>query len=166
MQSNKMQKKGFTIIELLIVIFFISVGIIAVLITIQQTMAYAEASSFRLTAIYLAQEGIEIVRNIRDGNWLQEAAWDTNLDPGNWEADYQTQTLTAAYDGDFLLIDGGFYNYSSGTLTSFKRKITIEKQDLDEDAIDDQIKVTITVYWKVRGSHEVSTEEILYNWRQ
>ncbi len=161
-----MQKKGFTIIEILTAIFVLTVGIIGVLTVIQQTMAQTETLNERLTAIYLAQEGIEIVRNIRDGNWLEGVAWDTDLNPGNWEADYQTQALTDTYDGDFLLIDGGLYNYSSGTSTSFRREIIVsDKQDLDGDAFYDQMKVTVIVRWEAKGEHQISVEEFLYNWR-
>jgi hypothetical protein len=64
------------------------------------------------------------------------------------------------YDGAFLLIDGGFYNYTSGTSTPFRRKITIS------DKTDDQMKVTVTVSWEAKGEHQISVQEILYNWRQ
>lgn len=167
---NNIKKKGFTIIESLVTIFFVSVGIIGTLTAIQQTMVYVEISSSQLTAIYLAQEGIEIVKNIRDGNWLENrytaTSWDQGVDAGDREADYQiTQTLTN-YTGQFLLLDGGFYNYSSGNPSPFKRKITIsDKQDLDGDTFPDQMKVAVTVIWEAKGSHEISVQEFLYNWR-
>jgi type II secretory pathway pseudopilin PulG len=155
-----MKKGGFTIIEILAVIFFLSVAMVGALIAIQQTMAWTETSFQRLTAIYLAQEGIEIVRNIRDTNWLKNNVWDQGLSEGDWETDYQSQTLDDNYDGAFLLIDGGFYNYTSGTSTPFKRKVTIS------DKTADQMKVTVTVSWEAKGEHQISAQEILYNWRQ
>lgn len=161
---NNIKKKGFTIIESLVTIFFVSVGITGVLIAIQQTMAYIDFLFPRLTAIYLTQEGIEIVRNIRDTNWLKDrtvvTAWDNGLEVGQWEVDYRDQELTDGYDGDFLLIDGGFYNYSSGTSTSFRREIIIEKPD------PDQMRVTAIVRWTANGEHQISAEEILYNWKE
>lgn len=181
-----MLKKGFTIIEMLVVIFFLSLGVTGALIAIQQTMAWSETSSQRLTAIYLVQEGIEIVRNIRDTNWLQatvpgkSSPWDDGIctsPPCTWQADYTTMTFEDTTDFErcsdlgyynchtyddttFLRIDGGFYNYSSGTITSFKRKITISDKTVD------QMKVTVAVYWEAKGSHQISAQEILYNWRQ
>lgn len=110
---------GFTIIEVLAAIFVLTVGMIGVLTVIQQTMAQIETLNERLIAIYFAQEGIEIVRNIRDGNWLAETTWDNNLGVGNWEADYLAQDLSSWVEpGSYLRIDGGFYNYSSGTSTA------------------------------------------------
>lgn len=159
-----MQKKGFTIIEILAAIFVLTVGMIGVLTVIQQTMAYGEILNERLTAIYLVQEGIEIVRNIRDGNWLEPASsWDANLTAGDWEGDYtMTDSLILWMgDGRNLKIDGGFYKYSdNGTTTSFKRRITIEKPEAD------QLKATVTVNWEARGAtSSISAQEELYNWR-
>ncbi|MBU4299046.1 prepilin-type N-terminal cleavage/methylation domain-containing protein [Patescibacteria group bacterium] len=158
---------GFTIIEVLAAIFVLTVGMIGVLTVIQQTMAQIETLNERLIAIYFAQEGIEIVRNIRDGNWLAETTWDNNLGVGNWEADYLAQDLSSWVEpGSYLRIDGGFYNYSSGTSTSFKREIIIsDKLNLDGIAGDDQMKVTVTVYWEAKGEHQISAQEFLYNWR-
>lgn len=161
-----MRKKGFTIVEMLVTIFFISVGITGVLIAIQQTMAYIDVLSLRLTAIYLAQEGIEIVRDIRDGNWLELVAWDTDLGEEDYEADYTMTDSLESWSDRYLRINGGFYNYSSGTITPFKRKITIDKLDLDGDTFPDQMKVTVIVEWEAKGEHQISAEEILYNWRQ
>ena len=160
MLNKKNKETGFSLIELLAAIFFVSVAMSGLLFAISKSMGDIENSSLRLRAIYLAQEGVEIVRNIRDTNWLEGVSWDQGLNSGSWEADYQTQELTDTYDGDSLLIDGGFYNYTSGTSTPFKREIIIEKPE------SDQIKVTVVVRWKAKGSHQVSAQEILYNWRQ
>ena len=158
-----MKKNGFTIIEMLVVIFFLSVGMVGVLIAIQQTMAGTEVSSQRLTAIYLCQEGIEIVRNIRDGNWLEQIdnpalPWDDGLNTGDYEGDYTMAQSLASWAGRNLKIDAGFYKYSdTGTSTPFQRKISISKSD------QNQMKVSVTVYW---DTHEITVEEHLYNWRQ
>jgi hypothetical protein len=180
---------GFTIVEVLVATFIITVGITGVLIAIQQAMAYIDLLFPRLTAIYLVQEGIEIVRNVRDTNWLQSrsatSTWDDGIcssPPCEWEADYTTVTFAPtfyfetcdsaghncdAYDDEFLLLNGGFYNYSSGDPTRFKRKIIIsDKQDLDGDSYADQMRVEVKVGWEAKGYHEISAEEILYNWRE
>lgn len=166
-------KKGFTIIEMLVTIFFLSVGVTGVLVAIQQVAAYVDNSFYNLTAVYLAQEGIEIVRNIRDGNWLEGNSWDDGLAAGDWEADYamsQGADLVSWSDpGRDLKIDGGFYKYSispSATSTPFKRKITISKTNLDGVPGYDQMKVKVKVTWEAKGQHEILAEEYLYNWRE
>ncbi len=160
---------GFTIIEILAAVFVLTVGMIGVLTVIQQTMAYGEILNERLIAIYLVQEGIEIVRNIRDGNWLEPASsWDADLTAGDWEGDWTMTDSLDSYQDRNLKIDNGFYKYSlSGTSTPFRRKITIsDKLNLDGQPGDDQMKVTVTVSWQARGAtSSISAQEELYNWR-
>ena len=62
--------KGFTLIELVISIFLLCFVIIGVYNAFSIIVILTSDTSDRLTATYLAQEGIEIVRNIRDTNWL------------------------------------------------------------------------------------------------
>jgi len=160
---------GFTLIEVLTAIFVILVGVVGVLAIIQQTIAFAALSSSRLAASYLAQEGIEIVRNIRDGNWLEEVNWDIGLGGGEYEADYDDSDLSS-YQDRYLYIDGtnGFYKYittpASGDIqTKFKRKITITS---DMDGATPRLKVSVLIEWQQIGKpHQVTAQEYLYNWR-
>ena len=115
---------GFTILEVVVAISLITVGITAIFTLYQQTISITRVSSQRLIAAYLAQEGIEIVRNIRDTNWIEDQAWDTGLGEGSWEGDYQdTQSLTPWVDpGNYLEITpGGFYEYSGSSSAIPKR---------------------------------------------
>jgi len=157
-------EKGFTILEVIVAIFVITAGIVGVSGLITQTIGSVTISSQKLVAAYLAQEGIEIVRNIRDTNWLEEAAWDDGLGVGYWEGDYDdTQNLTSWVDpGNFLNIDvSGFYSYSAGTQTKFKRKITI-----GSGPILDSLNVKVEVLWKEKGeTYQVEAQENLYDWR-
>ncbi len=161
--GEKKNLGGFTLIEVLTAIFLIVVGVIAALSLILQTISYTNLSSSKLVASYLVQEGIEIVRNIRDTNWLEEEDWKTGLGDDDWEADYTSQNLTDIYDGDFLKINGGFYNYTSGADTKFTRKITIVS---DTDGAAPRLKVSVEVEWQQLGKKQiVKAQEYLYNWR-
>ncbi len=75
---NNLKTKGFTLIEVVMVIFIISVGLLATFNVVQNITVYSKLTSSRLTATYLAQEGIELVRNRRDTNWLEGDDWATN----------------------------------------------------------------------------------------
>jgi len=156
----KMKKRGFTLLEVILAIFVIMVGIAGTLGIIQQGISYTQLSSSRLAANYLAQEGIEIVRNIRDANWLKMSTWSDGIPSGDWEADYKTQNLTRSYAGTPLNIDSnGFYSYFSGSPTKFKRKITVAKDT-------DILKISVQVEWQERGrNNQVTVQENLYNWR-
>lgn len=159
-----MNQKGFTLLETMIAIVVITVGAVSVMSLIHRATLGAQLASSRLVAAYLAQEGLEIVRNIRDSNWLEqrenpEIAWDQNLPSGNWEADFDDFTLTP-FQNRNLKVNGGFYNYSAGGDTKFKRKIAIAKPD------SNTLEVSVEISWSERGSSfTTSFYENLYNWK-
>jgi len=172
--------------EAIVAIFVITTGIVGVLSLFTQTISSATFSKDKLIAAYLAQEGIEIVRNIRDTNWLEQYTestnpWNEGLTgcSGNCEADYFCTTVEDpdptnppfhrcldSYDsGHFLKINtNDLYNYATGTDTKFKRKITITPtNDLEGNPI---LNVSILVEWQERGrTHSVTVKENLYNWK-
>ena len=158
------QLKGFTIIEVLIAVAVITIGVLGILGVIYQTTSYIALSSSRLVAIYLAQEGMEIVRNIRDTNWLNNRSWDQGLNTGVWEADYNDSALTPFQEDRNLRTNGGFYNYDSGQGTKFKRKITT---GLTSCGVVTCLSVKSEVSWQHFGrSQKAETEGYLYNWLQ
>jgi hypothetical protein len=65
---------------------------------------------------------------------------------------------------NFLNLESsGFYGYSSGTSTPFKRKISISYPEANK------MEVTVKVYWQKKGAGEIeefSITEHLYNWNQ
>ena len=170
MFSGLNNKKGFLLIELIVAVFVIVVGILSVYFVISQSISKIHESSLRLTAAYLAQEGMEIVRNIRDTNWVKgEENWDAGLEGGEYEADYDDSSLerldcsSCGYeDLRFLKIDDeDFYIYKHDleNQTPFKRKIKIEKISGDE------LKVSVEVLWKYKGKeNSITVTEILHNW--
>jgi len=176
--------KGFTLLEVILAITVLTIAMGGSFALISQTIASVSTIQSKLTASYLAQEGIELVKNIRDNNWLKFQPWDQGLEGGDcWEGDYQTgaypgySSLTSCpfpyqYDNlRFLGIDeNGFcgYSYFPGNETIFKRKITIsDKEDLDDppDGEIDRLKVSVEVIWKEKGKiQSIKAQEYLYNW--
>lgn len=161
--------KSFTLLEVIVAILVITIGVLGAFSVVQNIISYTFASAYRLEAAYLAKEGIEIVRNIRDTNWVdndQATDWDDGLGAGDWEADYDDSGLTFCSapcnfaDLRFLKVPaGGFYNYNSGTDTKFKRKITVV---LDGS---DKLKVFVEIQWQEKGdTNTITVQENLYNW--
>jgi prepilin-type N-terminal cleavage/methylation domain-containing protein len=154
-------KQGFTLLEVLISLTIITVGVVGVFALVQQTISLLPVSEQRLAASYLVQEGMEIVRNLRDTNIVKGEAWDFGLTgcAAGCEADYLSSSLTAWGAGRYLLDNGTFYNYSSGTATLYQRKITIDS------SVTDVLKITIEVSWQEKTrSHSIRTREDIYNW--
>lgn len=83
--SNKIfqsKNKGFTLIEVLAAVFILTVAIFAIFNVIQNLSIYYKTASSRLTAAYLAQEGMELARNKRDTSLIQGLGWDSDLPEG------------------------------------------------------------------------------------
>ena len=64
--------KGFTLIETLVAIAIVLLSIVGPLIVADRTLVAAQLSRYQLTASYLAQEGVEYVRAMRDDAYLAE----------------------------------------------------------------------------------------------
>ncbi len=176
--------KSFTLLEVILAITVLTIAVGGIFTLVSQTIASVSATQSRLIASYFVQEGIEIVKNIRDTNWLKFQPWDQGLEEGNWEGDYQTGAppdcpslapcfFPCQYESlHFLGIDNdGFYgyNYLPENKTIFKRKITIsDGEDLDDppDGEIDRLKISVEVFWKERGEiHSIMAQEYLYNWK-
>ena len=163
---------GFTLLEVLIAAFIITVGIMGVFTVINKSVSQMAASPSHLIAAYLTQEGIEIVRNIRDTNWIEptSVSWDDGLKvAGDYRADYNDSSLTSFTSfppggrGYYLNIDNnGYYSYEvADNPTIFQRKITISQGPIPADSL----KVFIDVWWTEKGTeNHVTAQELLYNW--
>lgn len=159
-------QKGFTIIELVISIFLLAIAVIGIFSAFSVVAILTSDASNRLTATYLAQEGMEIVRNIRDTNWLNMdaenppgATWVDNFsvcEANGCEMDYTSGVKNfvsslpiSPWVGRYLKIDDdGFYNYSNGDQSKFMRRIIIKPVD----GADYVIKVFTQVSWDEKAN--------------
>lgn len=167
--KNFENSKGFTIIEIIIAIVILSVAVIGIFSAFSIVVILTADTADRLTATYLAQEGMEIVTNIRDTNWLNmdvcaadptscgtSPTWVDGLNCTNGcGGDYKTAIPSAPFTGytSYLKIDtNGFYSYQDGTDSKFKRKITITKVTDVDDKDDHIIKVKVEVSWDKKAT--------------
>ena len=154
-----MNSKGFTLLETIAAIAILMSGVLVVYASSARMLAYTYDNQYQLVASYLAQEGIETVRNIRDQNWIDGAeGWRDGLDAGDWRIQYDSTALIADNDTPLLLAENDFYGYDSGEATVFKRKITISHLS------DDSLKVIAEVSWPYGQKRSIQAEKILYNW--
>jgi len=96
-------KKGFTLVELIIALGVFSAGIMSAFTLALAGLNTSKDNYARIQAANLAREGLELVRNERDSNWLKIDAnedcddsndglqfcdWNENLSPGYYFADF------------------------------------------------------------------------------
>ncbi len=164
---------GFTLLETLVVIFIMVVVVVGVSSLLVQIIASISSSSLQLTASYLAQEGIEIVRNIRDSNYLEKRAgqpvlWDQGIPAGTFGLDLNTRALPdSSCSGYGLKISSSnFYTCTSDPTAPFRRRVVISKSDLDgEPSTIERIEISSIVEWQEKGRvRTITVNEHLYDW--
>ena len=180
--------KGFSILEASVVMGVVSIGVLGVFSLILQNIQVQKVNKNMLVASMLAQEGLELVRNIRDDNWIAnpQVAWDSDI--AGWASDDfsvdYTMTLADRDDSDNdndiveevgtrLYRDNvlNFYTHNSGggnIKTIYSRLITVDDIDASNplDGIIDYYKVKSHVQWQGKDSlKDYIAETYLYNWR-
>jgi len=176
--QNTRYKRAFTLVEALVALSILIVGIISGFILVTKALYDVTIIQDRLTASFLAQEGLELVRQIRDTNYLKTlgdtpTAWDNNLKTdGDYliSANVQTGTVILplpVWQEDKSLFyhpSSGLYNYDdSGDAlpTVFKRKINIYHVSPDE------IRVQAIMDWQsknIQFTSGIIAEDHLFNW--
>ena len=78
LSSLRRNQSGITLIETLVASSILIIGIVAALILAVYSLRVVETSKQELVATNLAREGLEVVRNIRDTNWLDQSNPDWN----------------------------------------------------------------------------------------
>lgn len=155
-------QKGLTILDVLVAVFIIAVGLAAVLALLNYTLRAAQTSKMGLIASGLAQEGVEIVRSVRDAqaDWT---GWFASPLAGDWQVAYDSSSFSIPDNTSApLKYDAatGLYQYATGSNTLFYRKVSISKIS------SDQLKVIVDIKWTL-GSMErhLIVEDRLWRWR-
>ena len=187
-QKNKINR-GFTLMETLVAIAIFTVSILALMEVLSQGISNTNYAKVKAEASYLAQEGVEYVRNIRDTFVLydpvdSQTGWASFVNKitnsgcrSNNGCYFDSQTLNYSNPSQpitnitmtgcgnpscpELLYNSttGKYGYSSGDNSGFIRQIKLDKISNDE------MKITSTVYWtQASGNYSIIFSENLFNW--
>jgi prepilin-type N-terminal cleavage/methylation domain-containing protein len=164
--DKKKNRKGFTLIETLVSLMMVSIAFLGIYGAVAKYSQQTKQVKDTYVASLLGQEGVEIVRNMRDKNWVTAAAWDNGLTScsgcsghtNGCQADYNDAALASYNDSTgYLWINSGFYEYgSTGTITPYKRQICIDESG-------NIVHVVVNVYWT--GGRQTTVKEDLYNWK-
>lgn len=158
---------AFSIIEIMAVVFIIAIGMVGMMNLIGQSIRVQRLNEHTLIAYQLAQEGIELVRVIRDDNWLAEDSdvFLNVMEPGDYCLDYLDTVLNPFLGSCNLYLDSNNNFYvredSNNTQTPYSRLISIEQYDDKEYAVNVKVKIS----WDdVSGTFEYEAETRLYDW--
>ncbi len=169
MKKNSLKKysAGFTLVETLVAISILSLVTTATLTAVQSALTNTNTTKDKITAFYLAQEGMEFIKNIRDENTLNIL----NGAGTSWLAGLSGAVGDPCYFGKVCRIDSPaktitycgmslnscpnlnqdtvskLYGYNGGWGPSaFKREIQFQQISPDE------VTVLMTISWSSRGT--------------
>lgn len=159
--SNFKSEKGFTLVEALVALVVLTIAIGPALYLSSSITSTTSVTQNNLIAANLAQEGVEVVRAIRDTNWFTNQSFDSGLSDGQYRIEWNSNSLISLGGNPPLKIDGGLYNYSTGNATIFRRAITLTKLSASD------LRVVSDVTWTEKGNRNRDTkiESHLFNWR-
>ena len=162
---------GFTLIEALVALVVLTVAIGPAIALAGSALRISTSIKDNLIATGLAQEGIEVVRSIRDDNWLTDTAFESGLGSCqigcsvSWGTGVDTEQPIGTQQNEFLSLDPatGRYGYALSDKSIFKRVITIIP---NPDTSPIELVVTSEVMWKQAGQdRSVKLESHLFNWK-
>lgn len=132
---NNGLQKGQGLLETIVAIGVLMTGLISVMTLVISNLTGAREAAMRYQAVNLAREGIELVRNARDSNWLADAQ-------DVWSIDVAT-TLEI-----------------NRTLpTPFSREVQVTGQN------ESRTVVSTVTWQSGGGERKIELTETLYDWR-
>ncbi|MFH1473082.1 MAG: prepilin-type N-terminal cleavage/methylation domain-containing protein [bacterium] len=175
-RSKRSFALGFTLIETLVAIAILVLAVMGAMSAAQRGISSSSFSKDQVIAFYLAQEGVEQIRNIRDENALNDLPWLTGISANLSDACYfnnvcrvDTLSITplvrcsGAGECPVLRQDAitGFFGYDvSWPTTQFRREVILNSINTDE------ISILVTVDWSKGGTtKQFRIRENILNWQ-
>lgn len=155
--SHYIQKthSAFTLLEMLFAVIIFSFALVSLIgITGKGVVATITAKN-QLTAQYLAEELIEVARNVRDSNYVAGNAWldeisDTSIDctiDTPCDVNYSTDRPTLSIGTQRLYETNGVFGSSGTNLTPFSRELYFKPFGSDNN----QGELVSIVRWQEKG---------------
>ena len=159
--------------EAVISVFVVAIGLVATINLVVSGLNHSTDSRDYITASQLAQEGVELVRNLRDNNWAVNAGSFNGMPTSNnCRIDYTGSAslscgLSNNDDEYTLSYSGNYYKRDALNKTKFGRRIAIQ------DPGDGTRVIVSIVSWKNEyittancnvGNRCVYTRSVLTKW--
>lgn len=168
-------QKAFSMAELVMAITITSIGILGVFSLVLLNITSQDVNRGYLVASMLSQEGLEMVRNKRDWNWISFQgnslhSWDEDIadNDGTFAVSHDNPAFDFACNSigencaRLYLNGSGFYTSdpTGAALTPYRRLILVDEET------GNSFRVRSIVEWSERGHlHNYTAETYLYNWR-
>ncbi len=172
LNTRKANLTGFSMLEVIISLGIMTIGMMGVFSLIMQNHLIYNTNKNRFIAVTLAQEGIELVRNYRDSNWLEGEAWDNEVEN---DGDYIIDAYTILDDSIDDISNAILYKDSENryvhvptgnTPTLFRRLIEVTEPNTAVCPAGSCLKVRSWVRWGERGTdHDYYIDVFLYEWQ-
>jgi prepilin-type N-terminal cleavage/methylation domain-containing protein len=173
--------KGFTLVETLVAIAVLTVSIIGPFVAIQNALNASFAARDQLIGSMLAQEAIEYVRGVRDGNYIYNVqnptiarSWFYGLDgsggadcrANNCSVDMNTYTHATCPAGVCPVLNRNTTTYRYTTQSGAGYSASPFTRTLRLTSINArEMQVSSTVTWKTAGrTYTITVTEILGAW--
>lgn len=173
MQLTVKFKKGFTLVETLVAITVLLLVVIGPMTIAQKGIQNAQYANEQFTAVFLAQEAIEAMRQLRDDMALDAYHGDATVDTLDWSPNctngciYNSRNHTNLFSSctggtcSKLYVDsnsGEYSHDSSDPQSPFSRIVTL---DTTQAAATGGVKVTVDVSWNGRIFNNTTRHVIL-----
>jgi prepilin-type N-terminal cleavage/methylation domain-containing protein len=170
MSFNKTHSQGFTLVETLIAITILMIAIASPLVIASKGLTAALISRDQMIASLLAQESIEIVKNIRDNNFINDRVWSTGFSQcvraspsGTIQCDFDAHSgyligdceINGSLGCPLFLSSDGYVNLPPGDETQFSRYFYLTPHGVDDYTL------TVVVSWNhgtIPNEVKLSTE--------
>ena len=171
-----MMNKGFTVVESLVAITILVLAVTGTTSAVQTGLNSHIYSKDQIVAFYLAQEGIEQIRSLRDEN---------GLNSNNWLAGIAEDSSDPCYFGKYCIADIWSYTLSAcpggaGSCSALRQNSTngsfgydvswplsIYKREISLSAVSaNEVSVLVSVTWsKGTSQREFRIRENIFNWQ-
>lgn len=156
--QNQKKQNGSVLVEVIIALSILLTVQLAAVTLAANSIKTGTLSKEKTQAVFLAQQGMEVIRNARDNNWKKGQDWDENFDTdGEYHIEYEEAPpkWKISTGTDPALIDG-----------KFTRKITIAKNnDIDLSIPEDNIKrIEVEISWN-NAKQKVTLVNYLTKWK-
>ncbi len=164
---NRRNNAGFTLIETFIAITILIIAMAGPLTLVTKGLSISKIAKSQITSMYLAQEAIEYIRNIRDNNILNERSWTYGLTDcigSKCKIDSPNESIdSCSNDCENLKYNSSSYlfGYSTGDESRFRREVQIT-----EITANKELEIVVNMFW-IGGpnEHQFTIKERLFNWQ-